>query len=147
MIKPMNKNKVVIIGVGETQDPLPEAEKPTKFWVHAGPCKKCGCAGRTIENKNNQILLICENCGNEVEISIDSRHFHEITYVYWCNQAKFATDLVKLSLEEAARLQKVFAEFEDEYEIPRWAVQIVGGRCLKSGQCVNFSCKFNKPVQ
>ena len=143
----MDEKKVVIIGVDEIQDPLPKAKKLTKFWVHAGPCKNCGCSGRTIENKKKLILLVCENCGKEVELNIDPCYFHEITYVYWCNQSKFSTDLVKLSPEEQARLEKVFAEFEDEYEPPRWAVQIVGGRCLKSGQCVNFSCKYNKSVQ
>jgi hypothetical protein len=143
----MKEEKTIIIGYGESEDPLPEEKKLTKYWVFASPCKKCGCSGREILVQSGQIILKCEECQEIFITGLPADEFHEITYIYWCNRSKFKTDMVCLTKKDLQLLKKIEEEFGAEYEMPRWAVQIVGGRCCKSGECVNFSCVFNKGIQ
>lgn len=139
----MKEEKTILIGIGESDDPLPEVKKETKYWVHAAPCKKCGCSGREILALASDLVLRCEDCLDVFTIGLSSDLLHQVTYVYWCNRAKFQSDDVALSLEDQKILESIEKEFQMDYEVPRWAVQIVGGRCLKSLECVNFDCIFN----
>ncbi|GAB4268094.1 MAG: hypothetical protein Kow0029_03160 [Candidatus Rifleibacteriota bacterium] len=143
----MNENKTIIIGIGETEDPLPDAIKKTRFWIYAGPCSRCGFLGREIAEDADRIYLRCENCLDEFNIKIKGLVFSEVTYVYWCNRSKFSTDNVELSPSDKALIEKIEREFAKDYEIPRWAVQIIAGRCQKTCECINFQCVFNLRAQ
>jgi ribosomal protein S27AE len=143
----MDKKKTIMIGIGETEDPLPEFPKSTKFWVFAGNCPECGSCGRELLLANHKIILKCDECGSELDTDLPAEEMHEIAYVYWCNRSRFATDLVKLEKKDMALLAQIEKSFADEYEIPRWAVVIIGGICVKARKCVNLNCVYNKKFQ
>ncbi|MEW6711048.1 MAG: hypothetical protein AB1403_14570 [Candidatus Riflebacteria bacterium] len=138
----MIREKTILIGIGECEDPLPELEKNTRFLLLAGPCEKCRGGGRLLLEKNGEIFLLCEDCKNLFPVTIPAEQFHEISYVYWCNRSKFKSDYVKLSPHELGKIEEAIAAL-DACEIPRWAVLIIGGICMRSNECVNFSCLYN----
>ncbi len=96
---------------------------------------------------SNRIILKCDECGGKVDTDLPLAELHEIAYVYWCNRSRFATDLVKLKKEDLVLLEAMEKSFIEEYEIPRWAVVIIGGICVKARKCVNFNCVYNKKFQ
>ncbi|MFZ5950370.1 MAG: hypothetical protein ACOYXC_06675 [Candidatus Rifleibacteriota bacterium] len=138
----MKRENTILIGIGECEDPLPELEKNTRYLVLAGPCEKCQGGGRLLLVRNNELFLLCEDCKNLFSVSIPSEKFHEVSYVYWCNRSKFQTDYVKLSAGDLEKIEAAVAAL-DESDIPRWAVLIIGGICMRSNECVNFSCLYN----
>lgn len=140
----MNKEglKPVYIGYGESEDPLPEKPQLTRYRVFAGPCRECGCAGRKLLPGNETLIIVCDKCQGELKTSILSAELSEVTYIYWCNSSKFSSDIVEMTSDEAAKINELIAGFEDQYEIPHWAVAIIGGRCCSSEMCVNFSCQY-----
>lgn len=139
----MNR-KTVFIGIGEIEDPLPLVEKTTRFWVFAGPCEKCGESGRIITVNEKFVCLQCEKCEDVQSIGLSAAEFSEITYVYWCNQSRFGSDLVELPAEDRKKIEALAAEIRID-EIPRWAVPVIGGRCSQANICINFDCVFNFP--
>ena len=136
-----------MIGFGESEDPVPEQVFHTRYKVFAGPCENCGCAGRKLFVSGNFLALVCDECHSELHTSISAADLPEVTYVYWCNASKFASDEVKLSSEDEKQIADLVNKIADEYETPHWAVMIVGGRCARSDVCVNFSCPYLKKSQ
>lgn len=138
----MNENHAVFIGYGESEDPLPELPQLTRYRIFAGPCKECGCAGRKIMPDTESLKLVCDKCQGELQTTIPNADYPEVTYIYWCNSSSFATDKVELSAAD----RQIIAELEGlllhEYEVPHWAVPIIGGRCNSSDQCINWSCPY-----
>lgn len=139
----MNRFEPILIGIGETEDPLPEVEKRTKYWVFAGPCQKCGSGGRGICLALGLIQLRCEECGQIESVGLDQSELNEVSYVYWCNRSRFQTDYVDLGDDDARLVELLIEEIGAVENVPRWAVIIIGGTCVKGGECVNFSCSYN----
>lgn len=142
-----SKKNVVLLGFGETEDPLPEQPQHTRYRVFAGPCPECDCAGRKLLPQGSFLTIVCDDCGSEQNTGIAATQLPEVTYIYWCNSAKFASDEVVLGREDRQALETLAKEFADDYEIPRWAVIIVGGRCSSSELCVCYSCPYLKKSQ
>lgn len=138
----MKKMETIFIGIGETEDPLPHDPKITRYWVHAGPCEKCSCGGREIAIEEKAICLICEECCGIYKLPIEVEKFFDVSYVYWCNRAKFASDEVVMSSEDLRQLEELAKDLEPA-EIPRWAVVIIGGKCSKTSDCINYKCRYN----
>jgi hypothetical protein len=136
------ESQTILIGIGETEDPLPDYPRNTRFWLFAGVCEICGCGGREIEIFSDKIALKCESCGQVRMTLIDAADYFEVSYVYWCKRAKFASDIVEISQEAINGIEKLIESFDD-FEIPRWAVVIVGGVCEKKACCVNYECRYN----
>lgn len=131
-----------MLGFGEAEDPLPERPQLTHYRVFAGPCQNCECAGRKLLRTGSSLTLVCDECGNEEATGIAAGELPEVTYVYWCNTAKFATDEVVLGQKDLKVLEALTKQFADDYEIPRWAVLVVGGRCSSSDVCVCHACPY-----
>jgi hypothetical protein len=138
----LEKPKPIILGFGESDDPLPEAPQLTRYRVFAGPCARCGCAGRKLLVEGSELVLVCDNCGDRQATSLRSEELHEVTYVYWCNGSKFSSDEVLLSESDSRAIDALVKNFAEEYEAPHWAVIVVGGRCTKSGLCIKFDCPY-----
>lgn len=134
--------ETISIGIGELEDPLPDYPRSTRYWLFAGVCENCGCGGREIEIYSKKVALKCESCGSLKQTLIDAEDYFDVSYVYWCNRAKFATDHVGITRDVIDSIEKVIGNFE-EIEIPRWAVVIVGGVCEKKGCCINHKCRYN----
>lgn len=134
--------KVILVGFGESDDPLPETPQLTRYRVFAGHCLKCGCAGRKLLPFAPNLAIICDACGDRLNTSIDLNDIHEVTYIYWCNRSKFSSDEVQLSDNDARTLEEMVKQFENEYEAPHWAVVVIGGRCGHSDLCVRFDCTY-----
>jgi hypothetical protein len=139
--------KTVLIGIGESEDPLPDYPKNTRYWIFAGPCLKCGSSGRFLLKKKKSLVLICEECQDVFDTGLENIELSEVSYVYWCNSSKFKSDEVILSPTDAVLLKELEKKFGSEMEMPRWAVCIVGGICCKSKECINYSCIYNVKCQ
>lgn len=133
----------IILNVGISEDPFPEDEKTTPYWVYSDACSFCGCDGRLIVNVGRQVVLVCENCFDEFQIGLDADKFCDITYVYWCNRSQFKEDYVDLEKNVVFELEALLNKYPDVVEIPRWAVKIIGGICQKSDKCINRRCIYN----
>lgn len=131
-----------MLGFGESEDPLPERPQHTRYRVFAGPCQKCSCPGRKLLELGGSLTLICDECGQQQDTSLAVSELSEVTYIYWCNSSKFASDEVQLSGEDARALADLARQFGDSYEVPRWAVMVVAGRCSSSDLCINFRCPY-----
>lgn len=138
----MEKDETILIGIGEIEDPLPEEKKTTKYWIFAGPCEKCGSGGREINIVGQSVCLVCEVCSKVHNVGLEAREFFGISYVYWCNRSKFSSDRLELGAEDSKKIEALAKELEG-YEMPRWAVVIVGGVCKKTSDCINFNCLYN----
>lgn len=136
-----DKLEVVSMGFGETEDPLPHTPRLTKYRVFAGACSACGSDGRLLIVAGDSLILQCEKCGQTLDTSLPSGAMHEVTYVYWCNKSRFSSDEVVL-VEEERRLIESLQQELGQYVPPRWAVEIVGGRCMSSTHCVNYDCIY-----
>lgn len=136
------KVKPVIIGFGESEDPLPDMPQHTLYRIFAGPCRDCGCAGRKLMPLGDRLVLICDKCHSSQNTTLDVADWPEITYIYWCNSSRFESDSVEMSEEDRESIEKAISALGDDYEIPHWAVIIVAGRCSYSEQCVNFACPY-----
>ena len=142
MLETSEKQKVILLGYGESDDPLPDAPQLTRFRVFAGQCKNCGCAGCKLLPASPNLVLVCDVCGDRQNTSIDYRDYHEVTYIYWCNSSRFPSDEVQLSEGDARAIDEIVEQFGDEYEPPHWAVVIVGGRCSSSSLCIRSDCPY-----
>ncbi|HOI92171.1 MAG TPA: hypothetical protein PLK28_16850 [Candidatus Rifleibacterium sp.] len=138
--------KVVVMGFGESEDPMPDRTQYTRFRVFAGECQKCHCPGRKLLPSGPELILVCDACGDFQATSLHADDLPEITYVYWCNSSYFATDDVVLSAEDEKKIEELVAE-ADDYEPPHWAVMIVGGRCSSSDMCQRLKCPYLKKSQ
>ncbi|OGK09792.1 MAG: hypothetical protein A2W80_03155 [Candidatus Riflebacteria bacterium GWC2_50_8] len=136
------KLKPVVIGFGESEDPMPERPQLTGYRIFAGPCKDCGCAGRKLLPAGSSLVIICDKCRAPQKTNLAATDWPEITYIYWCNSSKFASDQVELSIEDQLSIEQTIAALGTEYEMPHWAVMVVAGRCSCSEQCVNFACPY-----
>ncbi|HAE37428.1 MAG TPA: hypothetical protein DCG57_02180 [Candidatus Riflebacteria bacterium] len=136
------RSKPVFIGFGESEDPMPDQPQLTGYRIFAGPCKDCGCAGRKLLPDGSALAIFCDNCRASQSTTLSLTDWPEITYVYWCNSSKFASDLVELSDADKFSIEKAIASLGDAYEVPHWAVMVVAGRCSCSEQCVNFVCPY-----
>jgi len=134
--------KTVVIGFGESEDPMPERPQLTGYRIFAGPCRECGCAGRKLLPSGGSLALVCDKCCSVQNTTLATVDWPEITYIYWCNSSKFASDNVELTDADRQSIEQAIAVLGGEYEIPHWAVMIVAGRCACSEQCVNFACPY-----
>lgn len=133
---------VVLIGYGESEDPLPEQPQLTRYRVFAGPCKDCGCVGRKIAAGEKFLVIICDKCHSGLQTTIPAIELPEVTYIYWCNNSKFASDEIELSPSDREMIEQIERLFPEKYEVPHWAVTVIGGRCSSSEMCVNFACSY-----
>ena len=136
------RSKPILIGFGESEDPMPDCPQLTGYRIFAGPCNECGCAGRKLLPAGENLVIYCDNCRAAQNTSLKAVDWPEVTYIYWCNSSKFASDQVDLSAEDQLSIEQAIAALGSDYEIPHWAVMIVSGRCSCSGQCINFSCPY-----
>ncbi|MBU1109891.1 MAG: hypothetical protein KKB51_24635 [Candidatus Riflebacteria bacterium] len=136
------RSKPIIIGFGESEDPMPDRPQLTGYRIFAGPCKECGCAGRKLLPAGSKLVIHCDKCRSTQDTGLTKTDWPEVTYVYWCNSSKFASDQVDLLEEDLLSIEQAVAALGPNYEIPHWAVMIVSGRCSSSEQCVNFSCPY-----
>lgn len=136
------RKDAVYIGYGESTDPLPEQPQLTRYRVFAGPCKECGCAGRKMVAAADVLLLVCDKCHNTLKTTIQASDMPEVTYIYWCNSSKFASDLVELSDQDRQMLAEAEKLLGSDYEVPHWAVTVIAGRCSSSEMCVNSACSY-----
>lgn len=136
------QNKAIYIGYGESEDPLPEKPQLTRYRVFAGPCRECSCAGRKIFPGDDFMVIVCDKCGDKLSTTISVADQAEVTYIYWCNSSKFASDDVELSSQDSMAIEKLIADYSDQYEVPHWAVVVIAGRCCSSEACINFSCPY-----
>lgn len=134
--------KMILLGYGESDDPLPDVPQLTRYRVLAGQCLKCGCAGRKLLPAAPNLVLVCDSCGDKQNTSIDCHDLHEVTFIYWCNSSRFSSDEVQLSEVEARAVDAMVRQFGEEYEAPHWAVVVVGGRCNSSDLCIRSSCPY-----
>lgn len=139
------RTETITIGIGISENPLPNEKCTTKYLLFASDCKKCGCPGRLIMEHDGGICLICENCNDITVLTGVSDGLSDLTYIYWCNRAKFECDNIELNNETQNHIEKILKDYEmlnNEIEIPRWAVKIINGKCQKSDKCINFSCMY-----
>jgi hypothetical protein len=135
-------SKPVVIGFGESDDPMPDRPQLTGYRIFAGPCRECGCAGRKLLPAGSSLALVCDKCRALQSTTLSTTDWPEITYIYWCNSSKFASDEVELSDTDRQSIEQAIEALGGEYEIPHWAVMIVSGRCSCSEQCVNYACPY-----
>ena len=136
-----DEEKSIVLGYGESDDPLPETARFTKYRVFAGACTKCNESARQLLPQGSCLVLVCDKCGFIVETSLSSNQMHEVTFVYWCNKSKFDTDIFEMSQEDKKMLDKIERELA-EIQAPHWAVEIISGRCNSSSHCVNYDCPY-----
>ncbi|KAF1083406.1 MAG: hypothetical protein GQF41_0184 [Candidatus Rifleibacterium amylolyticum] len=134
--------KPVVIGFGESEDPMSDRPQLTGYRIFAGPCRECGCAGRKLLPSGSTLNLVCDKCRSIQSTTLSTTDWSEITYIYWCNSSKFASDNVELTDADRQSIEQAIEALGGEYETPHWAVMIVAGRCACSEQCVNFSCPY-----
>ncbi|PKL50830.1 MAG: hypothetical protein CVV42_02150 [Candidatus Riflebacteria bacterium HGW-Riflebacteria-2] len=134
--------KPVVIGFGESEDPMPDRPQLTGYRIFAGPCRECHCAGRKLLPAGSRLTLVCDKCRSIQETTLLTTDWSEITYIYWCNSSKFVTDTVELNDADRQSIEQAIEVLGGEYEIPHWAVMVVAGRCTCSEQCVNFACPY-----
>ncbi len=142
ILKTPGGEQVIVMGFGESEDPLADRPQFTRYRVFAGHCQKCGCAGRKLLPAGSCLSLICDKCGDILETSLSTSDYPEVTYVYWCNRSKFASDDVCLSSGEAAAIDELIKSFGEDYEIPHWAVLVTAGRCASSDLCLRDECRY-----
>jgi hypothetical protein len=136
------RSKPVVIGFGESEDPMPDRPQITVYRIFAGPCRECGCAGRKMLPSGDNLAIFCDKCRSAQATSLAVSDWPEVTYIYWCNTSKFASDQVELSAADQKSIQAAIDALGDDFEVPHWAVMVVSGRCSSSEQCVNFSCPY-----
>lgn len=136
-----NKSEVILMGFGETEDPLPHTPRLTRYRIFAGACANCKSEGRLLIPAGDWLVLQCEKCGQSLNTSLPTGAMHDVTYVYWCNKSRFTSDEVELG-EEGKRLIEQLQQELGQYVPPRWAVEIVGGRCMRSIHCINYDCIY-----
>ena len=141
-MKTVDGRDVMLLGFGESEDPTPEQPQYTRYKVFAGECKQCSRPGRKLLSNNTELILVCDTCQTQVSTGIKATEISEVTYIYWCNKAKFSSDLVELPLNDIQQINALIAEFEQSCEVPHWAVSVVGGRCSSSEQCISFECPY-----
>ena len=137
--------ETITIGIGISENPLPDDKCTTKYLIFASECNKCGCSGRLIREYAEGFRLICENCDDIVMLSCVPRGLSDLTYIYWCNRSKFECDNVSFDNETQRSIKKLLDDYEklnDCIEIPRWAVKIIRGKCQKSDKCLNNECIY-----
>ncbi len=130
------------MGFGESEDPLADRPQHTRYRVFAGHCQKCGCAGRKLLPVGSCLALVCDQCGNIQNTSLTAVDFAEVTYVYWCNRSKFASDDVCLSASDMKSIDELVKSFGEDFEIPHWAVLVTAGRCASSDLCLRTDCRY-----
>lgn len=131
-----------MLGYGESDDPLPERQQHTRFRVFAGHCQKCSCAGRKLLPVGGDLILVCDVCGAHQNTSLSVKDLPEVTYIYWCNSSKFASDEVALSDSDRQAVEQLIRQVGEDYEAPHWAVTIIGGRCSSSDLCLRYECPY-----
>ncbi len=131
-----------MLGYGESDDPLPERVQYTRFRVFAGHCQKCGCAGRKLLPAGSDLVLICDSCAAQQNTSLKIEDLPEITYIYWCNGSRFASDEVVLPEVDRHAVEELLHRMAENYEAPHWAVTIIGGRCSSSELCLRHDCPY-----
>ncbi|HPT47393.1 MAG TPA: hypothetical protein PLM07_16040 [Candidatus Rifleibacterium sp.] len=130
------------MGFGESEDPLADRPQLTRYRVFSGHCQSCGCAGRKLLPAGHGLSLICDACGDTQSTTLTVSDYAEVTYVYWCNSSKFASDDVILSAADSAAINEFLKNSGEDFEIPHWAVLVVGGRCSSSDHCLRRACPY-----
>ena len=130
------------MGFGESEDPLADRPQLTRYRVFSGHCLGCGCAGRKLLPAGHDLFLVCDACGDTQNTSLTASDYAEVTYVYWCNSSKFASDAVALSAADRAAINEFLKNSDADFEIPHWAVLVVGGRCSSSDHCLQGACPY-----
>lgn len=136
-------DKQILLGYSQLEDPLKDSQPLTKYKIIAGQCPECGCSKREILCSQEYVCLKCSDCKDLVKTAVKSYEWQEVTYVYWCSNSRFKSDETEISEEFFEYLTKLEKELS-AFEKPSWAVEIVGGICLKSNHCINKNCPYMK---
>jgi len=136
-------SQVIYVGIGEANDPLPHVEKKTKYWVYAAPCARCSSPARWIEQGAFELRLRCCKCNTEDGIGLSLATWQNLTYVFWCRNPVFKSDLAPLPREVVAEIEKIIeGPGREEFTPPYLAVTVVSGVCEKTLVCVSKSCPY-----
>lgn len=138
-----SRSQTIYVGVGETSDPLPNVEKKTKFWVYAAPCVQCTSPARWIEQAPFELRLRCCKCNIEEGIGLSLATWQSVSYVFWCRNPIFKSDLVRLPRSVVAEIEKIIDSSDgEELPPPYLAVVITSGVCEKTLVCASKNCPY-----
>lgn len=138
-----NCSQRVYVGVGDANDPLPHVEKKTKYWVYAAPCSRCASPARWIEQAPFELHLRCCKCNTEEGIGLSLATWQNLSYVFWCKNPIFKSDLVPLPRSVISEIEKIIDSSEAEKLPPPYlAVVIVAGVCEKTLVCASKNCPY-----
>jgi len=138
------RTETIFVGIGDANDPFPEEQKTTKFFVFAGPCPVCRFPSRFLHPGVEVLQLTCRNCGSAQNIGLENRCWEQVTYAHWCRESRFVTDEISLTDGTRGEIEKILKDFDPIRDSASWGVIVVGGGCRHSQKCINEGCMYHK---